>query len=89
MVETPDFDQIARASFDRWGPDDGVQRGLMIEDIAEQLRQIWNARGAADLAKIENVTQHAVALIRGEYGVESVSADELEQALGALRSLDG
>lgn len=44
MAEIPDFEQIARGMIGRPShlPDDCVP------DIAEQLRQVWNARGAAD-----------------------------------------
>jgi hypothetical protein len=45
MPETPDFDQIARRAIS------GSE--FHIERVAEQLRLAWNARGAADLAKIE------------------------------------
>ena len=62
MPETPDFDQIAltlvQALVDRAEEDlirPGSQRQARIQvNIAEQLRQVWNARGAADLALIEN-----------------------------------
>jgi hypothetical protein len=48
MPESPDFDAIAHAI--KWSiPDDKVDT----EFIAEQLRLVWNARGAADLATIE------------------------------------
>jgi hypothetical protein len=55
MPESPDFDAIARASITRWGFDEEepLQRSLMIEDFAEQLRQVWNARGAVDIATVE------------------------------------
>jgi len=54
MPETPDFEAIARAALDRWGRDDApIQRALIVEDIAAQLRLIWNARGAADVTKLE------------------------------------
>jgi hypothetical protein len=44
MPDTPDFDEIAQnmADLDAWGP------------IAEKLRQVWNARGAADIVKVES-----------------------------------
>jgi hypothetical protein len=50
MPETPNFDQFARRIVN-------VRADLEDEDmasaIAEQLRLIWNARGAADLAMID------------------------------------
>ena len=48
-MEPPDFEQIARESLDRWGGEEApIQRSLIVEDLIEQLRQVWNARGAAD-----------------------------------------
>jgi hypothetical protein len=53
-MEPPDFEQIARESLDRWGGEEApIQRSLIVEDLIEQLRQVWNARGAADLQAIE------------------------------------
>jgi hypothetical protein len=43
MDETPDFDRVAHRLADSTSQD----------AIAKQLRDIWNARGAADIAKIE------------------------------------
>lgn len=48
MSEPPDFDRIALdlcLAGDRDGPGS--------TEIAEQLRLVWNARGAADLVKVE------------------------------------
>jgi hypothetical protein len=61
MPEPPDFDAIARAfllTSDRDGPG--------IAEVAEQLRQVWNARGARDLATIEalEVLPHGDAYVR-------------------------
>ena len=58
MPPTPDFDQLARrvvdetgvGRLDEWDADDPDR---VVRAIAEQLRLVWNARGAADLAKIE------------------------------------
>lgn len=54
MPETPDFDQIARSIFrDVDGSEaDVVGADVEIAAIAEQLRQVWNARGAADIDKV-------------------------------------
>jgi hypothetical protein len=65
MPETPDFDQIARTIVKAHDNADGEgmdgnpgflpidHEGQLTIDIAEQLRLIWNARGAADLAIID------------------------------------
>lgn len=48
MAEPPDFERFATAVLQRlW-----EEHGIRPEQIAEQLRQVWNARGAADLAKV-------------------------------------
>jgi len=61
MPETPDFDQIARDLLEGLGIDEGEHplaggwlRATRASQIAQQLRLIWNARGAADLALIEH-----------------------------------
>jgi hypothetical protein len=48
MPESPDFEQLARQFFIDY-------RGDPIVALAEQLRQVWNARGAADIATLETV----------------------------------
>jgi hypothetical protein len=54
MPESPDFDQIARTIIG--APEDNI-RPRAIHDvhilIIEQLRLVWNARGAADITKLE------------------------------------
>lgn len=45
MSEIPDFKQIAQDCLLRPDEDSGY--------VAEQLRQIWNARGAADLTMLK------------------------------------
>jgi hypothetical protein len=54
MPEPPDFDQIARKILHPW--DDPTDPLWMpsLQMAAEELRQIWNARGAADLAAVES-----------------------------------
>jgi hypothetical protein len=50
MTETPDFDQLAR-EFMNNATDHGngsVFGHAVTLALAEQLRQVWNARGAAD-----------------------------------------
>ncbi len=50
MPETPDFHAIARAALtDPAGHYDAYRVG----PVADQLRLVWNARGAADIAKLE------------------------------------
>jgi hypothetical protein len=44
--EPPDFEQMARRMID-------LVKVLSVEEIAAQLRLVWNARGAADLAALE------------------------------------
>lgn len=51
LMPEPDFDQIARRIAGVWG--DSSTLKPMTEAIAEQLRLIWNARGAADVARLE------------------------------------
>jgi hypothetical protein len=57
MPETPDFAQIAHHIVDVAYTDDGQTvrdvKAVLRAAIAEQLRLVWNARGAADLATIE------------------------------------
>ena len=61
MRQTPDFEQIAHRILDDAYTDDGTTGDARIDArkaalqaaIAEQLRFVWNARGAADLAKVE------------------------------------
>jgi len=76
---TPDFKQIAHElaakHADNWDEDsDGNQHQFVSEvtlreDIIEQLRLAWNARGAADIAKlrtmwpfVENIEQALCSL---------------------------
>lgn len=50
MPEPPDFEEIAVGIMTRMGLyDDGVTK----LDIGAQLRQVWNARGAADREKVK------------------------------------
>jgi len=54
MPESPDFDQIARElSLGLAVLGVAAYREAFAKDLAEQLRQVWNARGAADLAKVD------------------------------------
>jgi len=53
MPETPDFEKLARAvvpfCLGVKDSDDVVEACRL---VAEQLRQVWNARGAADIVKV-------------------------------------
>lgn len=53
MPETPDFDRIADVCLARVY--EVRKKGLIAEHsvVAEQLRQVWNARGAADISKVD------------------------------------
>jgi hypothetical protein len=53
MPETPDFDQIAYAAV---RDPSGHVEVARIKPVAAALRQVWNARGAADLALINRDT---------------------------------
>lgn len=52
MPETPDFDQIAKSLLLQVAKD-LVQTSLARNHVVEQLRVVWNARGAADIAALE------------------------------------
>lgn len=47
MPESPDFESIARAMLEASDGEPGASR------IAEQLRLVWNTRGAADIALLD------------------------------------
>jgi hypothetical protein len=81
MPETPDFDQIAR---------DVLPFCLGVKDsndvpeacglIAEQLRLVWNARGAADITKLEQELSTLMgSMMAGPY---------VKNLARALRTLD-
>jgi len=75
MAETPDFKHIAEKAIARWGLADELHSDSVewiAREIAAELQDIWNARGAADLDAME--TAHA-----------NYDWSELEDA---LRSLD-
>jgi hypothetical protein len=77
MFETPDFHQIARRIAAEAGYGDD---GAMTSMIADELRLVWNARGAADLVKVE------VSLTNQSAG--STSGPYLKTLDRALHSLD-
>ena len=65
MPETPDFETLARK----------IGESLTVADLdearatfAESLRLVWNARGAADMAKVESeLAQQMGATASGPY----------------------
>ena len=73
MPESPDFDRIADVCLARVY--EVRHKGLIAEHsvVVEQLRQVWNARGAADITAIVDV-------LDGTQGVDSFAQ--------ALRGLD-
>ena len=83
MPETPDFDQIAQRLARRVS---GVMLPQAVAqlhvDIVRELRLVWNARGAADIAKL------AAYLSRQDEGTlldgAIVSVDAFDRALRTL-----
>lgn len=57
MPETPDFEKIASQILDRSPLINVDWKRITAASIAEQLRLVWNARGAADIAKIETILE--------------------------------
>jgi len=59
VPETPDFKQIAERLLQAFPHTDDLSRGTKREDpvvlIVAELRQVWNARGAADIIALERV----------------------------------
>ena len=56
MAETPDFDALAeQLRFQLWGLDqsDLETEARIHRSIVKHLRQVWNARGAADIVKLQ------------------------------------
>jgi hypothetical protein len=65
MSTAPDFKAIARgveaeacAGLPEWDSDDAKR---LVSAIAEQLRLVWNARGAADALAVETRVRELVA----------------------------
>ncbi len=52
MPESPDFEQIAQALVEELGTP-AIYDVQHVRRIVEQLRQVWNARGAADLKEFD------------------------------------
>jgi hypothetical protein len=62
MPETPDFEQIARQLLVDFDPDWHAET---VERITEQLRLVWNARGASDTALLLDVAGFLTLLSQG------------------------
>jgi predicted fused transcriptional regulator/phosphomethylpyrimidine kinase len=60
VPDAPDFDQIAR-QLAADGSESGIISPEVPERIAEQLRLVWNARGAADTQAVEGRIRELVA----------------------------
>jgi hypothetical protein len=86
MAETPDFKATAQIAIDeifadtsrKFDPDRDLP--LLAAAIVEQLRLVWNARGAADIVKLE-------AELAAQMGV-TASGPYVKNLDRALRSLD-
>lgn len=81
-METPDFEQIARGvarpHCDRTDEDGegnlvyvGADEDTLSSDIAKALRLVWNARGAADIAKLDVVIGSLYGLALSEKPMKS------------------
>jgi hypothetical protein len=79
MPETPDFDAIARALLNLAATNGSIV-STTSEALIAELRLVWNARGAADLVKIE-------AELSSLMGV-TASGPYVKNLDRAIRSLD-
>lgn len=55
VAEPSDFEQIARTAIERWGLEAALSADAVewiVEELRQELREVWNARGAADLKAI-------------------------------------
>lgn len=83
MADAPDFEHIARELATHFLAVEGLPDGWFERNeqrIAEQLRLIWNARGAADIAKVE----HELATMMGG----NAAGPYINNLARALRALD-
>ena len=78
MPESPDFEQIAKRIAS--AIPSAITRGLVELEVAEQLRVIWNARGASDIAQLE-------AILTGLMG-STAAGPYVKNLDRALRRLD-
>jgi hypothetical protein len=71
MPETPDFESIALNALGlvSLSEDPLVETGraVMVERIAEQLRLAWNARGAADIARLDSALSAVMGALARPY----------------------
>jgi hypothetical protein len=80
MPEIPDFDQMAERLVDRiWSAAAAHPEIAAPPDVVEVLRQVWNARGAADMDAID--AQLA-------YSPEGIVVGVRQQIDRAIRTLD-
>jgi hypothetical protein len=84
---TPDFDQLAIDLATRAG------RGDILPHVKEALRQVWNARGAADIAAVDGTFGEMWAtvgpMIPGTDPHPPANIRTVSRAItGALRKLD-
>ncbi len=79
----PDFDQIARRLHETVGCDHGTDAetvAAQVTLVVEQLRQVWNARGAADLVKVDE----ALSWMLDTLTAADPSVRQLREAIAAL-----
>lgn len=85
----PDFAQIAQHFVDEHGIErldewDPVNSGLLLEALAAQLREVWNARGDADANAVEGLltaADAAIDLLHQEFGTETDCARRLRAGI--------
>ena len=88
MPESPDFEKIAALVLDplvlavdrQHAELPPGQYGAVKQSIAEQLRQVWNARGAADLEQVDTT----LSTLMGH----AASGPYVQHLERALRTLD-
>jgi hypothetical protein len=83
MPETPDFEQIAHSIAMSVPTVTGQAFILHRTHIAQQLRAIWNARGAADVATIETTLSSAMGAGAAAPYVENL-VKTLDRAISLL-----
>jgi hypothetical protein len=85
MPESPDFDQIARQLFalvdNITDEDPNMEHRIdgALTVIAEHLRHVWNARGAADAQAVESRIRELVAGEVVGAGIARHIADAIQQ----------
>ena len=71
MAEPIDFEQLARRVIDDIDAGDlfsvEYPSDVAVRTIAEQFRQVWNARGTADMAKVERQLSVLMGSTAGPY----------------------